>query len=140
MPSKITRSTGIEVPGWFGPKPGGGYEGITKRLDKTVQRAAEWLKNTFDLPVEIRFNSSRLSGGAYIKPEGTAEIGIGGLLRPGRITEKTPVKISVFICREYLRDPAGDEYRYREFSTLRQAYAYIKRSIHRGLIRGKTHA
>ena len=41
----ITRSLGISpgVP-WGGPLPGGGYEGKTKRLDRAVQRFAEWLQ------------------------------------------------------------------------------------------------
>lgn len=65
--STITRSFGISpgVP-WGGPLPGGGYEGKTRRLDLAVQRCAKWLGEHFACPVEIRFNSDRQSGGAFI--------------------------------------------------------------------------
>lgn len=65
----ITRSLGID-PGlpWGGPLPGGGYEGKTKRLDRAVQRFAEWLHARIAGPVQVRFNSDRLSGGAFVYP------------------------------------------------------------------------
>ena len=65
----ITRSLGISpgVP-WGGPMPGGGYEGKTKRLDRAVQRFAEWLQARIAGPVQVRFNSHRLSGGAFVYP------------------------------------------------------------------------
>lgn len=69
MTATITRSIGISpgVP-WAGPLPGGGYEGKTRRLDRAVQRFAEWLQEHIAGPVQIRFNSDRLSGGAYVYP------------------------------------------------------------------------
>ena len=65
----ITRSTGISpgVP-WAGPLPGGGYEGKTKRLDRAVCNFAEWLRIHVLGPVQVRFNSDRLSGGAFVYP------------------------------------------------------------------------
>ena len=65
----MTRSVGID-PGvaWAGPLPGGGYEGKTKRLDREVSRFAEWLRMHLPGPVQIRFNSDRLSGGAFVYP------------------------------------------------------------------------
>ena len=65
----ITRSLGIS-PGlpWGGPLPGGGYDGKTKRLDRAVQRFAEWLHRRIAGPVQVRFNSHRLSGGAFVYP------------------------------------------------------------------------
>ena len=86
----ITRSPGIS-PGlpWGGPLPGGGYEGKTKRLDRAVQRFAEWLHVRIAGPVQVRFNSHRLSGGAFVYPGlapeapvtfNTPEIGLGARL------------------------------------------------------------
>ncbi len=86
----ITRSLGI-APGlpWGGPLPGGGYEGKTKRLDRAVQRFAEWLHRRIAGPVQVRFNSHRLSGGAYVYPDAAPdaritldapEIGLGARL------------------------------------------------------------
>jgi len=45
---------------------GGGYEGKTDKLDKQVQLAAKLLIEAFGGDVQIRFNSHRLSGGAWL--------------------------------------------------------------------------
>jgi len=45
---------------------GGGYEGSTKELDDTVKLEAELLAKTFRKKIEIRFNSDRESGGAWL--------------------------------------------------------------------------
>ncbi len=45
---------------------GGGYEGKTKELDDTVKRNADLLNKIFKRDVEIRFNSDRNSGGAWV--------------------------------------------------------------------------
>ena len=76
--STITRSAGINpgVP-WGGPMPGGGYEGKTKRLDRAVMRFAEWLQARIAGPVQVRFNSHRLSGGAFIYPHAAPDAKIG---------------------------------------------------------------
>jgi len=93
----ITRSTGISpgVP-WAGPLPGGGYNGKTKRLDRAVARSAEWLGRHFACDVQVRFNSHRLSGGAFIYPGAkgkttfdTPEIGLGaGLIIPPAVKRR----------------------------------------------------
>ena len=62
----ITRSTGIEVPGWPGPLPGGGYEGLTAELDAGVTDAARALQDAYGGNIEVRFNSNRRSGGAFM--------------------------------------------------------------------------
>jgi len=62
----ITRSTGIHVPDWGGPLPGGGYQGITGELDAVVAQAAAALASAYGQPVVIRFNSDRESGGAWL--------------------------------------------------------------------------
>lgn len=98
----ITRSVGIppRVAGlpWGGPLPGGGYEGKTKRLDRAVQRFAKWLHDRIPGPVQIRFNSDRQSGGAYVYPGSdhdapvtfdTPEIGLGArLTMPPALAQK----------------------------------------------------
>jgi hypothetical protein len=64
---EITRSTGI-VPGfpYMGPLPGGGYRGLTDELDAAVAQAAELLRAEYGRDVEIRYNSDRQSGGAFV--------------------------------------------------------------------------
>ena len=96
----ITRSLGIS-PGlpWGGPLPGGGYDGKTKRLDRAVQRFAEWLHRRIAGPVQVRFNSHRLSGGAFVYPGldaaaaeitfDTPEIGLGArLITPASVQRR----------------------------------------------------
>ena len=75
----ITRSPGTVVSGWFGPRPGGGYEGATPALDAVVMSQAEWLAAEFGGDVEVRFNANRLSGGAYLVDPylGNAGVGLG---------------------------------------------------------------
>lgn len=65
--SKIERSTGHVIPGSMGMVAGGGHTGASESLDATVARAAELLSDAFDRDVEIRFNSDRRSGGAWLK-------------------------------------------------------------------------
>jgi hypothetical protein len=64
---EITRSTGIN-PGFphMGPLPGGGYRGLTEELDAAVTQAAELLRAEYGRDVEIRYNSDRQSGGAFV--------------------------------------------------------------------------
>ena len=64
--NSITRGVGYVVDGGY--IVGGGYEGLTKELDALVQKCAEWLHSHFpDRDVQIRFNSNRKSGGAFIE-------------------------------------------------------------------------
>jgi hypothetical protein len=83
--SSIVRSVGlpIEVAGLpTGYIAGGGYRGATDELDATVQAAAELLADAYRMPVTIRFNSDRRSGGAWLRTDeidsfrANAEIGI----------------------------------------------------------------
>jgi hypothetical protein len=46
---------------------GGGYQGQTDELDGLVQAAAEALREAFGCDVQIRFNSDRRSGGAWVR-------------------------------------------------------------------------
>ena len=85
----ITRSEGIHVPGWHGPRPGGGMTGITDELDKGVAHAADLLRTQFRCDIEIRFNSHRESGGAWIKDGGeNCTAGIRAFIRTRKHTAK----------------------------------------------------
>jgi hypothetical protein len=63
---QIERSAGIPIDG-TGYVAGGGHTGITENLDDQVQRSAEALAEHFGERVDIRFNSDRRSGGAYLR-------------------------------------------------------------------------
>ena len=49
-----------------GYNPGGGRTGMDPKLDAIVVEAAERLRARYGIDVEIRFNSDRQSGGAYL--------------------------------------------------------------------------
>lgn len=80
----IERSTGtpMQAGGVVYGMAGGGYSGATAELDETVQQAAEALAGAYGRDIEIRFNSDRESGGAWLKtPDGfSAHVGIGASL------------------------------------------------------------
>jgi hypothetical protein len=79
MTDTITRSPGIPVTanGVFFGMAGGGYRGATAELDATVALAAEKLAAAYGQPVEIRFNSDRESGGAWLKTSDGGHNAIG---------------------------------------------------------------
>lgn len=91
MPT-IERSAGLPVT--FGNlcygMAGGGYSGATDKLDATVARAAEVLRNTYGMDIEIRFNSDRESGGAWLKTPGTTDVKIGASV----VTESRVVRFA----------------------------------------------
>lgn len=60
----IERSTGAETP--YGVV-GGGYRGCTAELDAVVADAARALAEAYGADVEIRFNTDREGGGAWLK-------------------------------------------------------------------------
>jgi len=80
MPT-IERSRGLPT-GHLGLMAGGGYSGATEKLDAMVMQAAEMLRQKYRRNVDIRFNSDRKSGGAWLRTHakdilfGNAEIGI----------------------------------------------------------------
>ena len=80
----ITRSSGL--PAGVGPwVVGGGYSGATDELDKTVQKGAEMLRKAYGRDVEIRFNSDRRSGGAWLKDDkqgfaGNDQVGLSAMI------------------------------------------------------------
>jgi len=81
----ITRYEGQPL-GTSGLVAGGGYAGITAELDSVVAAGARALAAAYSVPVEIRFNSDRESGGAWlVTADGdNAEVGIGASLVTAR--------------------------------------------------------
>ena len=79
----ITRSYGTPVTvGGIPYLVGNGGEGKTPELDNLVKQCAEWLANEFMRDIEIRFNSHRESGGAWLKNPlvgfaGNCQVGLG---------------------------------------------------------------
>lgn len=68
--STITRSTGLPIAG-TGLMAGGGYRGLTDELDAVVREAAGALARAYGGDIEIRYNSDRESGGAWlVTPDG----------------------------------------------------------------------
>lgn len=63
----IARSIGLPVTVASIPYlVGSGYQGLTDELDNAVKLEAELLAKTFNRDIEIRFNSDRGSGGAWL--------------------------------------------------------------------------
>lgn len=87
--TESTRSAGYAVSGYI---VGGGCAGLTQQLDETVKRQAEWLREQFPgYDVQIRFNSDRKSGGAFIESshtlDGIVYIKLGASLRNSKSKE-----------------------------------------------------
>jgi hypothetical protein len=71
--SAIERSAGLPVMsgGVVIGMAGGGYSGCSAELDAVVMQAAGCLAASYGADIEIRFNSDRESGGAWVKtPDG----------------------------------------------------------------------
>ena len=62
-PFKISRSPGIAVHNHI---VGGGWRGSSSELDRIVMREAEFLRDHYSANVTIRYNSNRMSGGAWL--------------------------------------------------------------------------
>lgn len=68
---------------------GGGWSGVTAELDNVVLQAAEALVAAYGKDIEVRFNSDRHSGGAFLRtPDGrNDEVGIGARVITSRTRE-----------------------------------------------------
>ena len=108
--AKISRSPGIAVHNYI---VGGGWRGCSNELDTVVMREAEFLRDHYHINVTIRFNSNRLSGGAWLidsKKDGigsNSSIGLGASLVNSRLCailleEKMKMSSEEFrrLCRE----------------------------------------
>lgn len=147
----ITRHTGrVCVPG-LPYMYGAGYQGATPELDRLVVRAAKMLWKAYSTDIEIRFNTDRRSGGAWLHSVGKAGgIGLGGGLgkqRPAGLTDEQwwgmdrteyyalpdVLYIDTFIDATYC-DPAivnegnpDHRYAYHEHKTLAAGLRWLKR-------------
>ncbi|MEI7837854.1 MAG: hypothetical protein WCK05_15745 [Planctomycetota bacterium] len=127
----VPRVNGMVCPTF--PLPGGGYEGITRKLDRAVLRAAGWLGRRFNRPVLLRFNSDRRSGGAWFKDSHRdhAGVSIQAVLLVRRPTEASAVHWRVFIHRDFLLEPqdrgrrGGECYGYWHVASLARAKSIL---------------
>jgi hypothetical protein len=117
---------------------GGGYSGATEELDALVVKAAEILEREFGRDVEIRFNSDRRQGGAWLKDdlprfEGSCSVGINAGYRGGQ-----KLQISAFLAAEVLLDPTmansgtpERRYSYADHETVEAALAWVTAHVDR---------
>jgi hypothetical protein len=134
----IERSPGIGVGGgWI---VGAGYTGTTAELDATVKHAADTLADAYRMPVTIRFNTDRHSGGAWLKtddPDGVwlnAEVGICADLvtaeRNARSAARYPDMADrlrppgIYVCA-HVGKRVG-EYAHEPVETVADALAYVQ--------------
>jgi hypothetical protein len=119
----ITRSKGTPavIGGVCYGFPGGGYMGITEDLDATVQRAAELLTRAFDMGVEIRFNSDRLSGGAWLETPGTTDVAISADV----ITAESVARLAMRVKRYN-----EDDYWQQRLAEMRELIDVVQTSVY----------
>lgn len=157
MPN-IRRHTGIPVAG-TGLAYGAGYRGLTPELDVTVERAAELLAGAFRRDIEIRFNTDRRSGGAWlIDNKNNTNVGLTVGLKPVRpegLTDEewwdmpieewralpTVIQVATFVNKDRLRDPAtanqgNPDRRYAsyEHATLEDGLAHLLANVKKVLL------
>lgn len=110
MAHTIERSPGIAVYGYI---VGGGYTGATDELDEEVLVAAKMLAKTYNRDIEIRFNSDRRSGGAWVKDgkpgfDGNCQVGLcAGLKSKDMVPPKARgqgIYTSTYIAQANLKD------------------------------------
>lgn len=93
----ISRSPGFAVQGYV---VGGGQRGLSDELDRIVVQEAEFLRDHFHSDVTIRYNSDRLSGGAWLVDapldafDGNSSIGLGASLINRRLRDMSQEEIT----------------------------------------------
>ncbi len=107
----ISRENGIAVDGYI---VGGGRRGLTDELDSIVEKEAELLREHFGTDVTIRFNSDRMSGGAFLVDSkdnsigSNCSIGLGAKLINSKFKSMTieeKIRLSHDELRELLEHP-----------------------------------
>ncbi len=151
----ITRSYGYST-GYMGLMAGGGYEGSTKELDDTVKKQAELLSQAFGRSVEIRFNSDRNSGGAWLANSlegfsGNCQVGFNAGLYPVRPDNMTndeyykqwetlpkKLRINTYVYQSALKDASLAKDGYREpvcdtvHASVEDGIAWLTNNIDKG--------
>lgn len=98
----IERGAGIST-GLNGYLVGGGYYGKTNELDDIVKKEAEILQGLYGLDVQIRFNSDRESGGAWvIDGKSNCSIGLSASLRNSKLFNMTSEEKSKLSYDDYM--------------------------------------
>lgn len=151
----ITRCSGINT--GLGHLVGCGYSGITKDLDDIVLKAAELLKEKFNKDIEIRFNSDRYSGGAWVKDDKqNCSVGLGARLSNIKyltMAEEEKERLAIKDIKNFLNNPdtivintaisLNDtentvnknsnyivfDYEYKDFNTLDEAFSYLIENV-----------
>lgn len=107
----ITRSHGYDT-GFLGLRAGAGCKGATAELDAVVMAGAEALQAAFNRRVQVRFNTDRQSGGAFVAFE-SGEIGIRGerrvLARMRELNARWADESFETLCERVGVDPQGAE-------------------------------
>lgn len=147
----ITRCSGINT--GLGCLVGCGYSGLTKELDDVVLKAAKLLKEKFNKDIEIRFNSDRRGGGAWVKDgKQNCSVGLSARLSNTKyltMTEEEKERLTIEDVINFLDNPdtvvintaislkdtentvdknSNDivlDYEYKDFDTLNEAFNYL---------------
>lgn len=156
MENTIERCAGITT--GLGYVVGGGYYGKTEELDNIVTKEAEILQKLYGKNVVIRFNSDRMSGGAYIKDGKTdSSIGLGArafnskMIKMLKYNYEDFFNLSIAEQREMENNLDTIKYEvcidttltdntclegefifnhfFKDFSTLEEAVDYLKRNV-----------
>ena len=152
--STITRSAGMST--GLGYLVGSGYEGKTKELDNAVARIAKLLQRIFKHDVEIRFNSDRESGGAFIKDDNFSwHIGIGASLFNSTFLSKTNQKLKKMpddeffklmklpkdvirfhaVLDESLADCSREKILQSHFETMKDAFRFLLENMNKAAVK-----
>ena len=137
----IERCAGIST--GTGYLVGGGYYGTTNELDDIVKKEAEILQDLYGLDVQIRFNSDRESGGAWvIDGKSNCSIGLSAFMRNSKLfnaTSEEKAKLSYEDYMELAEDKdiivfeTSVDY-YNTYNTLSEDDIYYKRAIYKDFL------
>ena len=153
----IKRSTGYYT-GYGGVFAGAGYKGLTEELDAIVVEAAEALAAQYGTDIEIRYNTDRRSGGAWLVDPSTRNTtlainaGLSKIIPEGKDIEwlidldrhdhnayrALPDKLTIntYVIDRALRDPSMADptnlndtpYAYVEQPSLEAAMAWLRKN------------
>jgi hypothetical protein len=101
----IERSAGTPVVhgGILHGMVGGGYSGCTAELDAVVMQAAGCLAASYAADIEIRYNSDRESGGAWVKTADGRNVNVGICASLVTARHRAQAEASALRCEEEAR-------------------------------------